>query len=124
MGHLFDIHCNSNTRQESDSRQSTTDTAERAGSNSNKISSNKTTNTLRSKSRKKRHCVCECPNIADKTTEIQKLLKDSKENSNKKVKPFRTGLEPENLISKRDFEEQERVTIIKKLKGEIEFFEC
>ena len=70
MGHIFDIHYNSNTRQEFDSRQSVTDTAEREGSNSNEIRSNKTTNTSKSKSRKKRHCVCECPNIADKTNEI------------------------------------------------------
>ena len=122
MGHLSDIHSNSNTRQVSDSHRSTTDTTEKAGNNSSKIRPNKTSNTSKSRSRKKRHCVCECPNVVDKTTEIQKLLKDSKENSNKKVKPFRTGLEPENLISKRDFEEQDRVTIIKKAKGEIEFF--
>lgn len=122
MGHLSDSHYNSYTRQVTDSRRSTSDTTERAGNNSDKIRSNKTSNTLKSKSRKKRHCVCECPNVVDKTSEIQKLLKD-KENSNKKVKPFRTGLEPENLISKRDFEEQDRVTLITKPKGEIVLFE-
>jgi len=51
-----------------------------------------------------KHCICECPELED--TDVNQWLDHSEEKSKKRVKkPFRTGKEPKNLISKRDFED-------------------
>ena len=64
-----------------------------------------------------KHCICQCPNL--KEIDIFTWLEAHNGDFFRKklVKPFRTGKEPLNLISKRDFNGPKKVTRKKPAKG-------